>query len=159
MGWMPTREGRRDFGSGVSGFFGAADTRTCFTELGINPASPPPFSYLINLTGNLKGLDIRSIEDSSFLSDYYDADVKKSQTVIRANTPFLNSAGYQVIIRYSAAARRTYGTHETVFSVRPLAIPLLGVQMIQPLGDQSPPIEIRWPDGKKETSKNYYLSI
>jgi hypothetical protein len=159
MGWMPTREGRRDFGVGISGFQGAAEPKTCFTELKIIPTSPPPFTYLVTLTGNLKGLDIRSAGDHIFSGDYYNKDRTKSQAIINANATFINSEGYQILIRISAAAKEVFGTYETVFSIFPSAIPYLGIQTVEPLGESSPPIEIRWPDGKKETSDNYYLPI
>jgi hypothetical protein len=158
LGRMSVAPDRRDFGPGISGRQAAAEADTCFLELDVNPKSPPPFSYLVTFTGRVQAVDLRSAGDAAFSGAYYGRDVTPSQDIIEHNRAFLESGNFNAVIRYSAAAQHKRNTLEVVYAFLPSVTGVLEIQNIEPLGDNSPPVPIRWPNGKAENTKDYYRS-
>jgi hypothetical protein len=155
MGRMSIASGRRDFGPGISGRHTAEMSGTCFRELEVTPTSPPPFSYLITAEAALKEIDIRSAGDAMFSGSYYNPDETISQSIVEQNRPFLESGNYDGVIRHSAAAYHQSKAYETVHALFPSAINKTIIIKIVPLGEHSPSVEIRWPDGRRESTSNY----
>ena len=156
MGRMSISSDRRDFAQGISGRHTAEKPNVCFLELDVKPESPPPFSYMLTLEASLKEFDIRPAGDALFSGNYYNADETISQTIVEQNRPFLEGGHYDSLIRYSAAAIAKLDAKETVHALLPSAIAKFTIKKIEPLGAESPPVEIRWPDGRAEISSNYY---
>ena len=155
MGRMSIASGRLDFGPGISGRHTAENPETCFRELEVTPASPPPFSYLITAEASLKEIDIRSAGDAVFSGNYYNSDETISQGIIEHNRPFLQSGNYDGVVRHSAAAYQKDMTYETVHALLPSAIDKTKIIKVEPLGANSPPVEIRWPDGRRDSTSSY----
>jgi hypothetical protein len=156
MGRMSISSERRDFAPGISGRHTAEKPSVCFLELDVKPESPPPFSYLLTVEAPLKEFDIRPAGDAPFSGNYYNADETISQIIVEQNRAFLESGHYNGLIRYSAAALAKLDTKETVHALLPSAIGKFTIKKIEPLGTGSPPVEIRWPDGRTESSTKYY---
>lgn len=146
---MSTAGGRRDFGNGISGSHTAFVPDTCFTELKISDPFPEN-SHLIRLTGSLKLLDIRhgSDDTSTFSGKYYSDDRQLSCDMIDANRGYLQSGGYQGILRFSKPILEQGKLHEVV-ALLPEAIGFLDVQSVEPLNPAYKPIQIIGLDGAK----------
>jgi hypothetical protein len=158
MGRMSISSERRDFAPGISGRHTAEKPSVCFLELGVTPDAPPPFSYMFTLKAPLREFDIRSAGGAPFSGDYYNSDETISQTIVAQNQAFFESGNYDGLIRHSAAALAKLNTKETVHALLPSAIGKFMIEKIEPLGAESPPVEIRWPDGRTESSTKYYRS-
>jgi len=156
MGRMSISSERRDFPPGISGRHTAEKPSVCYLELGVTPGALPPFSYILTLRASLKEFDIRPAGDAQFSGNYYNIDETISQTIVAQNRGFLESGHYDGLIRHSAAALATFDTKETVHALLPSAIGRFTIEKIEPLGGESPPVEIRWPDGRTESSIQYY---
>lgn len=131
---MSLASGRRDFGHGISGRHTAEKPETCFRELEVTPASPPPFSYLITAEASLKEIDIRCAGDAVFSGNYYNSDETISQVIIEHNRSFLQSGNYDGVVRHSAAAYHKDKAYETVHALLPSAIEKTKIIKIEPLG-------------------------
>lgn len=158
MGRTSISADRRDFAPGVSGRHTAEKPSVCYLELDVKPEAPPAFSYMLTLKATLKEFDIRPAGDAQFSGNYYNSDESISQTIVEQNRPFLESGNYNGVVRHSAAAMAKLQTNETVHALLPSAVEKFTIERIEPLGTESPPIEIRWPDGRTESSTKYYRS-
>jgi hypothetical protein len=128
--WMSTAPDRRDWGSGVSGSHLAAEPATCLREL----------------TGSLKLLDLRRVQSSAFSGDYFAKDRSYSCQILEANAAYLESGGYDGIIRYSQPILAS-GQYTEVIAITPAAIGKLGVSSVYALGQATRQLIVTRPDG------------
>lgn len=156
MSRMSIAAERRDFAPGISGRHTSEQERTSFLELAVQPEAPPPFSYMLTLSAPLKEADICPAGDAAFSGLYYNDDETISQSIVAQNKGFLDSGNYDAISRFSAAALREENSYQKVHALFPSAIPKTRIEKIEPLGPDSPPIQIRWPGGKFESTSDYY---
>jgi hypothetical protein len=147
LGWMSTAPNRRDFGSGISGSHFAGQPDTCFSELRL--AAPyPRDTYQVDLTGSLRLLDLRSVVSPAFSGDYYSQDRGASCQIIEYNRGYLDSNGYDGILRFSQPELNN-GKFFEVVALTPAAIGKLGVQSVKTLGDVTIPLTLQLPDGTR----------
>lgn len=156
MSRMSITADRRDFAPGISGRHTSEEEKTSFLELAVQPQAPPPFSYMLTLSAPLKEADICPAGDAVFSGLYYNNDETYSQRIVAHNKGFLESGNYDAIKRFSAAALKQENSYQKVHALFPSAIPKTRIEKIEPLGPDSPPVQIRWPDGKVESTSAYY---
>jgi hypothetical protein len=134
---------RRDFPYGVSGSHMAVDRATCFLELHINPAAPPPKTYLLTLVGDsLRYADYRSVPSASFSGQMYAPEHGYSQSIFQTNSGEYAHIGLDGLLRYSAPALAINNSKQEVVGLFPSARPKLTLKSIEHLGLFSPAISV-----------------
>lgn len=114
---MSTAKRRRDFPQGISGSHMADDPRTCFEELNIDSASPPPRTFLLKFKGELEVNDMREVDSSHFSGEYYHGQDYSREVFVEYSGQLANC---DAIVRYSAPLIRK-GEKANVFALMPSA--------------------------------------